>query len=49
MAIDYKKLLKYVPTRWLTLCYALDRLIQVWSAIKHYFLTQGEEEVAPVI
>jgi hypothetical protein len=49
IAIDYKKLLKHVPTRWLTLFYTLDRLIQVWPVIKHYFLTQGEEEVAPIM
>jgi hypothetical protein len=49
MNIEYKKLLKHTPTRWLTLSNALDRLIEIWPAIKHYFLNQGEDEVAPAI
>lgn len=34
---EYKKLLKHIPIRWLTLYTALDRLLLNWTAVKMYF------------
>ncbi len=34
---EYSALLKHIPTRWLTLYKAIDRLIENFDAIKNYF------------
>ncbi|KAM4722874.1 uncharacterized protein WCC33_009052 [Rhinophrynus dorsalis] len=46
---EYHKVLRHVPTRWLSLFAAIDRLLLDWEAIKVYFLQCGEEECHPVI
>lgn len=47
--LDYQKVLRHVPTRWLSLFDAVDRLVRNWPAIKAYFSNQGEHEVHSAI
>uniref|UniRef100_H3A1Q2 DUF4371 domain-containing protein n=1 Tax=Latimeria chalumnae TaxID=7897 RepID=H3A1Q2_LATCH len=42
--IEYKKLLRHVPTRWLFLLPAIEQVLQCWPALKAYFISEGEEE-----
>lgn len=37
-------MIKNVPTRWLSLSKAVNRILLAWPAIKQYFLNQGKEE-----
>ena len=47
--IEFSECLRHVPTRWLSLFTALDRLLLNWPAIKVYFLNEGEGECPKVI
>lgn len=47
--LEYKSILRHVPTRWLSLLPALDRLILNWPALREYFLNEGEDECAAII
>ena len=47
--MEYKELLRHVPTRWLSLLPAIDRLLLCWPALKSYFILQGEDNVADII
>ena len=47
--MKYKELLRHVPTRWLSLLPAIDKLLLCWPALKSYFILQGECNVADVI
>ncbi|XP_068098211.1 zinc finger protein 862-like [Hyperolius riggenbachi] len=46
---EYHKVLRHVPTRWLSLFAAVERLLLNWQAIKMYFLECGEENCHTVI
>lgn len=39
--IEWAEMLRHVPTRWLTLTPAIERLLKNYPAIKAYFLSQG--------
>lgn len=47
--LEYVKILRHVPTRWLSLFACIERLLHSWPAIKSYFLQQGEENVSKII
>jgi hypothetical protein len=46
---EYKTILRHVPTRWLSLFKAIDRLIVDLEGIKSYFLGVGEENCPQII
>ncbi|CAG9763639.1 unnamed protein product [Ceutorhynchus assimilis] len=41
--LEYKSVLENVPTRWLSLYPAVERLIRVFPALESYFISLGEE------
>lgn len=46
---DYIELLRYTPTRFLTLFPVIDRVLSSWSALKLYFLEKGENDCSKII
>jgi hypothetical protein len=46
---EYKTLLKHVPTRWLSLFKAIDRLIENLEAVKSYFIGINEDNCPKII
>lgn len=47
--LEFSHIIKNVPTRWLSLQAAVDRILSCWPALKQYFLNQGEDECDPFI
>lgn len=47
--LEYKSILRHVPTRWLSLLPALDRLLLNWPVLREYFLNEGENDCAEII
>lgn len=41
--LEYKAILRHVPTRWLSLYPAVERILAVFPALKSYFLSMGED------
>ena len=39
--IEYRKILKYVGTRWLSLEQAVDRILQQYDSLRSFFLSEG--------
>ena len=44
--LEYRELLRHVPTWWLSLMPAIDRWLLCWLAQKSYFASQGEDDMA---
>lgn len=47
--IEYRKVLRHGPTRWLSLGRAVDRLILSWPAVSAYFKSLGEAACHKII
>ncbi|CAG5038746.1 unnamed protein product [Parnassius apollo] len=45
----FKEVLRHVPTRWLSLFKALDRVLSSWGPLKKYFLELGVNNCSPAI
>lgn len=46
---QYKEILRHVPTRWLSLLPAIQRILECWPPLKSYFVSQGKEDCSSVI
>ncbi|GFU72202.1 uncharacterized protein TNCV_509651 [Trichonephila clavipes] len=40
---EYREVIRHVPTRWLSLCKALDRMLSPWGPLKRYFIERGSD------
>jgi len=47
--LEYRKIIRHVSTRWLSLFKCVDRLILNWPAIKGYFISLGKTECEAAI
>lgn len=46
---EYREILRHVPTRWLSLLPAIERLLFNWPALRAYFIEEGEDECSAII
>ena len=42
--MEYHDVLRHVPTRWLSLLPAVERVLHSWPALRAYFLSEGEDQ-----
>ena len=42
--MEYHDVLRHVPTRWLSLLPAIERVLHSWPALRAYFLSEGEDQ-----
>ncbi|GFV99721.1 dimer_Tnp_hAT domain-containing protein [Trichonephila clavipes] len=40
---EYREVIRHVPTRWLSLFKALDRMLSPWGPLKRYFIERGSD------
>ncbi|GFX99113.1 uncharacterized protein TNCV_2492941 [Trichonephila clavipes] len=40
---EYREVIRHVPTRWLSLFKALDRMLSSWGPLKRYFIERGSD------
>ncbi|GFV97767.1 dimer_Tnp_hAT domain-containing protein [Trichonephila clavipes] len=40
---EYREVIRHVPTRWLSLYKALDRMLSSWGLLKRYFIERGSD------
>jgi len=41
---EFREVIRHVPTRWLSLFRALNRILLTWMPLKDYFLSHGERD-----
>jgi len=46
---EFHEVIRHVPTRWLSLFRALDRVLAGWMPLKSYFLSKGENDCSAYI
>ncbi|GFS59064.1 uncharacterized protein TNCV_69591 [Trichonephila clavipes] len=42
---EYREVIRHVPTRWLSLFKALDRMLSSWGPLKRYFIELGSDNL----
>lgn len=42
--MEYHDVLRHVPTRWLSLLPAVERVLHSWPALRAYFVSEGEDQ-----
>uniref|UniRef100_A0A8C1LCU6 Uncharacterized protein n=1 Tax=Cyprinus carpio TaxID=7962 RepID=A0A8C1LCU6_CYPCA len=45
----YREILRHVPTCWLSLLPAIQRILECWPALKSYFVSLGKEDCPSII
>lgn len=45
MKMERNRLLRYMPTSWLSLLPAIEKMLKCWPALKSYFQSVGKENV----
>ena len=48
-SVQYKEILRHVPTRWLSLLPAIQWILECWPALKCYFLSLGKKDCPDII
>ena len=48
-SVQYKEILRHVPTRWLSLLPAIQRVLECWPALKCYFLSLGKKDCPAIV